>query len=72
MRINPKISNERIDLLIAQLLCFAGAAGIMAMVGRLVSQFATTRFEVLAVVLMTVILAMLMVILGICLGKKMK
>ena len=64
-----RISSERADGMVAQMLCFMGAIIVVMAVVRLVHLAATTPFEILVVVLLDLLLAISLVILGIIAGR---
>ena len=66
--LNRRISSDKADVGIGQFACFAAAVGILACVGRL-SQFATTNFEVVVIVMMTLTLSVAFVIVGLLLDR---
>ncbi|HWE03328.1 MAG TPA: hypothetical protein VG326_13040 [Tepidisphaeraceae bacterium] len=66
--LNRRVSSDKTDVGIGQIVCFAAAVGIFACVAKL-TQFATTRFEVLVIVLMTLTLSVAFVILGLLLNR---
>jgi uncharacterized membrane protein len=66
--LNRRVTSDRADVVVGQMVCFAAAVGILACVWRL-TQFATTRFEVLVIILMTLTLSVAFVILGLLLDR---